>query len=566
MESATSEAKSEGLGATGRAAAAFAVFLVLSVALFGFRVVPHLATHYIGWKGADPKIFMWSLAWWPHAIGNGLNPFFANVVWPPVGVNLAWVTGIPGPAIILTPLTMLFGPVVTYNLLVILSPALSAWAAYLVCRKLGATFLPSIVGGYLYGFTAYQIGHLLVAHPNLVLVPFAPLAVYVFLRRREGTLGSRSFVALLTGILVLQFLTSTELFLTMTLFAGVALGIALIAAPKETRPALLRDTVLVGIAYAVTGLLVSPYLYYALTNLPPKSIQSPEHFALDLLAFVVPTKTAAFGTGTFEGVASRFIGNYDVQNGYLGFPILGAFFLFAASWWRTLIGKVLAISFVVFAVLSLGPVMHIAGVRTLPLPWRGIWSVPILENMLPGRFMMYGFLVLGFALALWLSAKDDWRPVRWVLVIVGLVLLLPNRSFITWDTPTEVPPFITQGMYERVLDPGETVAIVPYTSNVALLWQTKSHFYFNILEGWLGQIPEPYRDMAIVHKLIDAKVQQDDAPELRRFFLSHGVHTLIVEGDAYLTYWRKRLEPLDPSPREVGGVFLLTIGGAASGT
>jgi hypothetical protein len=69
---------------------ALAGYALLSVLLFGARVVTHPARNYVGGLTTDPQVFIWSLAWWPHAILNGQNPFVTKEIWAPVGVNLAW--------------------------------------------------------------------------------------------------------------------------------------------------------------------------------------------------------------------------------------------------------------------------------------------------------------------------------------------------------------------------------------------------------------------------------------------------------------------------------------------
>jgi hypothetical protein len=50
-------------------------------------------------------------------------------VWAPTGVNAAWVTAVPGPALLLAPFTLAFGPIFSENLLFLLAPALGGWAA-----------------------------------------------------------------------------------------------------------------------------------------------------------------------------------------------------------------------------------------------------------------------------------------------------------------------------------------------------------------------------------------------------------------------------------------------------
>ena len=79
-----------------------------------------------------------------------------KLVWYPVGISLPWVTSVPALSIILAPLTVIAGPVVTYNILIIAAPILCAWFAYLVCFHLTEHLVASLVGGFLFGFSTYE--------------------------------------------------------------------------------------------------------------------------------------------------------------------------------------------------------------------------------------------------------------------------------------------------------------------------------------------------------------------------------------------------------------------------
>src|SRR2546422_8902171 len=57
-----------------QAGAALLLYAVSSIALFGVPIVFRLSSRHVGW-GADPASHMWFLAWWPHAIAHGTNPF-----------------------------------------------------------------------------------------------------------------------------------------------------------------------------------------------------------------------------------------------------------------------------------------------------------------------------------------------------------------------------------------------------------------------------------------------------------------------------------------------------------
>ena len=107
------------------------------VLLVGGSVLLHPSAAAVGSNPAsDFQIMTWSLGWWPWALLHGVNPLHTSLLWPPSGFSTLWITTIPVPALIASPLTLLAGPLVSYNVLMILAVPLAAGAAYLLCWEL----------------------------------------------------------------------------------------------------------------------------------------------------------------------------------------------------------------------------------------------------------------------------------------------------------------------------------------------------------------------------------------------------------------------------------------------
>ncbi len=182
----------------------------------------------------DPNFYVWSLRWWPYAIGHGLNPLYSNLIAAPAGHSLAWVTTVPPLALLAAPLTLTAGPVVAYNLLIALALPLSAWAAFLACRRLTGTFWPALVGGAVYGFSAYEFRHLGAGGQlNLCFALLPPILVYLVVAWWDG--GIRSYLLVISAGLVLavQFYLFLETFagLTAVLVLSLLLGLAVASRP-----------------------------------------------------------------------------------------------------------------------------------------------------------------------------------------------------------------------------------------------------------------------------------------------------------------------------------------------
>jgi len=57
------------------------------------------------------------------------------------------------------PITATAGPIAAYNLSLILAPAASAWATFILARRLTGKFWPALFAGFVFGFCAYEITH-----------------------------------------------------------------------------------------------------------------------------------------------------------------------------------------------------------------------------------------------------------------------------------------------------------------------------------------------------------------------------------------------------------------------
>jgi hypothetical protein len=392
-----------------RALAFYAIFAVLTI---GRYAIVHPRTVCACDGSADPAQYMWAMIWWPHAIVHGLNPFVSHYLWAPTGVNLAQAAMVPTAAIAMAPFTALFGPIFSYNVVSIASPALSAFTAYLLCRRLVKRELPAVAGGFLFGFSSYELSQLL-GHLNLVTIFLIPLMVHITLRRVDRELTRRTYVLGMALLLVLQMGLSTELLAESVMLGTVILVCArfMAAQPQRTRiSGLIAETVAAGITAIV---VTSPFLYYALFSggLSPGSPRFSDVYGLDLTNLIFPTFTTWLGHHDFQSLWSTYEhGNLFEAGGYLSVAIVIAF----ATWFfaqgrRSLLGKLLAITIAVSVVMALGSHLHIAGYQTITLPFNWLNSEPIFDNIIPSRIVLFAALAISIGVAAWLAQRDG-RP------------------------------------------------------------------------------------------------------------------------------------------------------------
>ena len=169
------------------------------------------------------------------------------------------------------PVTALFGPVVSYNLSLVLLPPVTGWAAFVAAHRLTGRFWASLLAGAVYGFCPFMVMHDARGDLNLSVNILFPLMVYLVLLWRDGSTAAdrvRHLDGCRPGP---QFYTFTEFFADMTFLLTAALVIGYAVAGHAGRRAVAQLAALIAMAYAGALVLASPYLVYALPRYPSRS-------------------------------------------------------------------------------------------------------------------------------------------------------------------------------------------------------------------------------------------------------------------------------------------------------
>ena len=211
------------------------------------------------------------MAWWPHAIGSWTNPFVTHVVYAPTGVNIAWTPTAPGLALAFSPLTVLVGPVVSYNVAMVLMPALAAWTTYLLCRYVTGSLWASIVGGLLFGFSTAELRQVQPGFLNLAGVFLFPLVALLILRYVRNDLDGRGLALRLGFALALQLTISTEFAAQVAIAIALCLALGFLLVPDRRRRIRSSLVPVVG-AYLLSALLVAPFVYYLVSGFQGKTV------------------------------------------------------------------------------------------------------------------------------------------------------------------------------------------------------------------------------------------------------------------------------------------------------
>jgi hypothetical protein len=551
---------------------ALAIYMAVYIAWFALPLINNLNVPVVGQNQVDPNFYVWAWRWWPYALTHEINPLFSHQIGAPGGYDLAWATTSPPLALLSLPVTAVFGAVASFNLTLLLAPPVSGWAAFVAARRLTGRFWPALLGGAVYGFSIYELQHSVSGQPNLTANALLPLMVYLVLLWWDGTLGRTGFVIWMTVAMALEFYIFVEAFAEMTVLGVAALVIGVAVAGRGARRKVARLAGLTGIAYVGALVLASPYLIYALTHNPNTVNRQLPIYSLDLAGLIVPRWDRVFGLRSLGAWAAHTLSHYS-QSAYVGIPMLVVVLALAIFAWRSKMTRLVVITFVVVIALAVGPNLIVGGTQVAALPWGSLWSLPIARSAEPSRFILFGYLVLAIALALWLAAPVAsrlLRAARWGLGLLAIAAIFANLvtfySVVIPHAPlkdpamrpvNELPAFITEGLYRQYLKPGEIVVVVSHRGNAGMLFQAGAGFYFRIAGGFVNAsmstvdaLPKPVA--LLTHPT------RDRGKQFNTYVRAAGVGAILVE-QAWAEPWTNVFGKLHLHGTSVGGVTVYPI-------
>ncbi len=540
---------------------ALGLYLAVSLIYFARALPGHPGEFYIG-RDTDPPQTMWFFNWWRFSLAHGLNPFFTDWVWAPSGVNLAWTAIVPILAWVSIPLQITMGEPAAYNVIVTFALPLAAFSAFLLCRRVTGSFWPSVLGGYIFGFSPYMLGQVL-GHLNLVAVFPVPLIVLSTLKKLDGEISARRFAILLGVLLTVQFLCFPELFMTVTMVGGFAFLLALALFGSELR-ARLAGLIAPAIAgYAMAGAVLSPYLFYMLARgSSPAPVWGPGRYSADLLAFLVPAETLMLGMARAATEITRnFQGNIYENGAYLGIAIILFVEVFRRRYWREPVGKFLTILLIAIVIAAIGPTLHIAGMQGVSMPWAIAWRLPFISIALPVRFMMYAFLVVAIMAAMWFSASPARPLTKWIAAALILISIAPNPHPSFWVSSLDTPAFFTDRTYASELEPREIILPLPWAQRGnSMYWQMKSDMYFRMAGGYTGKPPFEFDRMPVANYFYGGIDLPEAADQLKAYVARFGVQAIVADPkETNFESFKQTLDSLGVAGLNEKGVWIYKI-------
>jgi hypothetical protein len=449
-----------GTAATGvshpvlRHLALLAVYLAAGIAATWPRAT-YLPRHLLP-ETRDTSGYVWDLWWTAHQVVHLGNPWFTGHMAAPVGIQLGFDTTMPLAGLIMTPVTLAFGPSASFTLLTIVLPGLLSYVMYRAAR-LWLQPPGAIAAGALYGLSSMMAWqdwyHLNIALGSL----FLPMTLEAAIRLRRRP-GPRQGV-ILGAVLGASVLINQESAVMAVLLAAAALAPWLAGRRSGARLPALRALAAGAIAAAVVA---SPQLIAMIqqavtgggaSEAPTKLAMSYDTYGASLTGLFAPSpQVARYG---LHGLAALYQYRIPTESVETFGAVLSALALcgLAASW-RRRSAWLLAALWLGGAALALGATLVIGtrsytplaetwhGTRvSLIMPYTWLVHVPGLSALREAdRLALLGLV----GAALLAGAAVDWlaRHARLAIVVVGVLAVLeagwtapPSRGLM----PTALP-------------------------------------------------------------------------------------------------------------------------------
>ncbi len=455
----------------------------------------HLSTALLDAESGDPLMQIWVVQWNIQKLSTALSHYFDANIFYPYTNTFAYHDHMFGLGLLGWPVHLIaHNPILTYNVLLMLSFLLSAYAMYWLAKSVCHSEYAAWIAGLLFGFLPYRFAHL--DHLNLLSIQWLPVCLLFFTRvlfSRAGTLGRERIFRNLLSLagfwlcFLLQALTSFN-YLFMLVFAIGLYGLVVLLLQRVLYRRILVSARMVAffvLGGCLVGLLLMPFVLPYLRANREMGFERTLDEARTLSAhprnyLAAPANNALYGrmTSRFHADTSPFpreqvlfpgiimvllacIGlvgqsrkfTRSCRHQQLSYMILGSGNTLKNF---TIIKIAFLILGVVAVILSFGPSLDIFG-KHLTLPYAWLYQfVPGFKSMrVPARFGLPAAFALSMLAAIgvtyihtfWMCRRGTRHSARYVVAtlllgaaIVVEIFSLPKSVTTYPGTIATIPP------------------------------------------------------------------------------------------------------------------------------
>ena len=438
-------------------------YLAAGIAVTWTRAI-YLTQHVLPGDARDPGLFVWDFWWMARSVEHLSSPWYTYNLAAPVGASLAFHTLMPLPGVLMAPVTILYGPSFTYNLLCAAAPGLMCYAMYRAARLWLPSQIGAIAAGAFFGLSTMMTWNAWYEIQSALGAIFLPLTLEaaVRLRRQPGWRQS----TILGVVLGAAVLTDQESAILAGILGGLALLPWLVGRPAGGGPPLgvrLRSAALAAVlAVAVASPQIIAMIQQAGDAAVPQGALASDYInsGANLQQMFAPSPRVAFFGLNFLAEDYLRAGDSLTFTAYgVVLTLLALFGL--AVWWRRRNARLLALLWLGATITAMGTGIVIGAHRYVPFGqlWHGVhvsvimpytWMVrlPVLSSFREANRITELGLVPAALLA---GAGVNWLRyhTRPVLVVVLALAVLEAGSAGSDPGPT---PLITMPTAMPALD------------------------------------------------------------------------------------------------------------------
>ena len=554
-----------------------AFYSILST-LFSWPILTHLSKNIIGYSG-DSWVSIWYLWHTKYQIIHLHSPFFSPYLLSPHGINLATATIMPLIGIIMTPITILFGAIVSYNILGLIAPVISGYLTYKLAYQWTKNTLGSITAGVVFAFSVVSYAQLDMGH-LVYFISFGIPLVGIALTRIWERLNSLNwkvdglFLGISMSIAAYIDLQTAFFLLPLCLVFFIT---SLLSARKDRIPSIIKAYFLAAIS---TLFFMLPWLTHLLNK------NSPFGSRIDNVSVCTGFSCLFEPTPLFYWLRSISISadRYIIQGEYASYfgivaLIIGLLGLFASLKKGDRTGTIWGIAFGSYILLGLGfflkkpdgsgaPILFLG--HKILLPFYFLHKLPLFSAIMePVRFIREAQMSLAILVAYGISSLTKvkaFRPKKisshWPEILVLVLVIIDSVTIFPFPEINVDLPKITK-LALTSLKNNKGVLFVPVVSlagepsaGIDDPWLTMwpmaalNHPYkipgqyignyhtTNDFDNWMKYLHHPVtRYLYLIQKPIHGE-PKTTSPEIEPIKDRHQLHALaIITGRDYLAYY-----------------------------
>ncbi|MFQ5406004.1 MAG: hypothetical protein ACE5DI_02485 [Candidatus Micrarchaeia archaeon] len=439
-------------------------FYLLLTLVLTYPLALSLDSKFPGWGDAYSNLAgTW---WYKHAIFDlGKNPFQSDYLSYPHTLDFGSINNGLLPIITTIPFQFFFGHVAAYNLVFILSFVVAGLGAYLLVEHLTKNKEAAIIGGAVFAFSPYHLGHGL-GHFFLANLQWMPFFALFLLKTFEEKKFNWKNPAIAGVFFAANALSDWTYMVYMGLFAAAYALFALISRQHKLNKDFFKKTAAITL---ISFLLISPFLYLVVSGTisgatKGASIQKQIEQSADLLGFFIPTE---LNSVLIETTRKKIVENFPLYyvktssdwasfSSYIGYSVLILAVIGALSTRKTLFWVITGVfSFL----MALGPILS---VNTIPvlinqkvviLPYKVFSELPFASLLsAPVRFDVLLTLALAVLVGFGVSAlckhlKKTIKRKRAISIVLSFLMFLIFIEYFSAPYPlssAQVPQFYHQ--------------------------------------------------------------------------------------------------------------------------